>query len=183
MSDIAEHVVAEQCFALEFEERGLNRFMSVRFWKDQHLCELPATGLTGDLRSLSRLLSLTSTKIDVVACSGGPADLIRTINQSPNFTRSTQAVRFEQLDLPHLLNKMSYSVFGHIELFSVLRGLLISLGGSQTEDWVLRSPEQAKVSVPSIHLNEIGQTLRGTPFRSSHLCGIDHVFVVNGLMD
>ena len=53
------------------------RSMSVRFWKDKELCwlfvcrsGLPTTDLTGELCSLVRLLSVTSTGADIVACSG-----------------------------------------------------------------------------------------------------------------
>ena len=38
MNAIAEHVPSEQCFGLEFEDRGASRFMSLRFWKGQELC-------------------------------------------------------------------------------------------------------------------------------------------------
>ena len=155
MSDIAERVATEQCFAIQYEDKGTNRFMSVRFWKGQCICkvlvcrsELPASEPTGELGLLSRLLSVISTKADVVACSGSPADLIRTIDQAPTFVRGIQSCfRFERLDLLGLMHKTSYSVFGHIDFFSVLRGLMISLCGSPSKAWVQRSPELARVSV------------------------------------
>ena len=43
------------------------------------------------------------------------------------------------------MHRTSYSVFGKID-FSVLQALMVSLGGSLTEDWVMRSPELTKVS-------------------------------------
>ena len=154
MSDIADQISTLQCFALEFEDQGPNRFMSVRFWKGQYLCKvivcrsgLPTTNLTGELGSLARLLSSISTKADKVACSGCPSELIRTIDEVPTSVRAVQSCfRFSQLNLSKLMHKSSYSVFGHIDFFSVLRGLVISLGGSANEDWVQRSPVLAKVS-------------------------------------
>ena len=154
MSDVADQISSLQCFALEFEDHGPNRFMSVKFWKGQSLCRvvvcrsrLPSTDLTGEFGSLARLLSVVSTKADVVACSGCPADLIRTIDEVPISARAVQSCfRFSQLNLSKLMHKKNYSVFGHIDFFSVLRGLIISLGGSTDEDWVRRSPELAKVS-------------------------------------
>ena len=154
MSDIAEHLAVEQCFAIEYEDKGPNRFMSVRFWKGQRLCRvpvrqsgLPATELTGELRALSRLLSV------VAACSGDPADLIRTNDQSPSFA---QGFRFEQLDLLRLMLKNSYSVFGHIDFFYALRGLMISLGGSHSE--VPHKPLTAYLTLHPIH--QQGQGVR-----------------------
>ena len=154
MSDIADHVSTSQCFALEFEDEGASRFMSLRYWKGQHLCRvvicrsgLPTTDLTGELGSLARLLSAVSTKADIVACFGCPSDLVRTLDEIPTSTRAVQSCfRFSQLNLPKLIHKRSYSVFGHLNFFSVLRGLIISLGGSSQEDWVQRSPGRVKES-------------------------------------
>ena len=154
LRDVAEQVSGLQCFGLEFEDQGSDRFMSVRFWKGQTLSRviicrssLPTTDLTGELGSIARLLSAISTKADVVACSGCPSILIRTIDEIPTSVRAVQSCfRFSQLNLSKLMHKQNYSVFGHVDFFSVLRGLIISLGGSGDEDWVQRSPVLAKVS-------------------------------------
>ena len=136
MTDIADHVTTEQCLGIEFEDQGLNRFMAVRFWKGQSLCRvvicrngLPASEMTGELGSLARLLSVVSTKADIVACSGVPVELLQTLDQSPFFTRGVQSCfRIEQLDLSKLMHKSNYSVLGHIVFFSVLRALFINIG-------------------------------------------------------
>ena len=128
--------------------------MSVRFWKGEEFCRvlvcrngLPSSELTRELGSLSRSLSVVSTRTDIVACSGCPGDLLRTVDQHPFFTSGVQSwFRFEQVDLPRLMHKLNYSVFGHIDFFSVLNGLVISLGGSLTTDWIQRSPELTRVS-------------------------------------
>ena len=154
MSHLAEQITREQCFATEFEDRGPNRYMTVRYWEGQSLhrvlicrSQLPATDLTGELGSLSRLLSAVSTKADIVACSGSSVDLLRTVDYSPLFSQAVQSCfRFDQLDLPKMMHKTSYSVFDHIDFFPVLRGLVISLGGAYSEDWCQRSPELAQVN-------------------------------------
>ena len=133
--------------------------MFIRFWKSRELCRvtvcrngLPSSDLAGERGpTLARLFSVVSTKADIVACSGCPAELLRTIDELPTTTRAVQSCfRFSQLDLPHLMHKLSYSVFGHIDFFSVLKGLVISLGSSLREgwdDWVQRSPELVRVSI------------------------------------
>ena len=85
MRDLAEQIATSQCFRIEFENVGLNRLMSVKFWKGDSLCRvfvcrsgLPSTDLTAELSSLSRLFSVVSTRADIVACSGFPVELIKT---------------------------------------------------------------------------------------------------------
>ena len=154
MEDIAEQVAASQHFGIEFERRGANRFMFLRFWKGAKLCRificrsgLEGTGLTKKLGSLSRLLSVISTAHDVVAISGCIVDLIRTVDKHPSYPRGVQSCfRFESLNLQTLMHKMNYSVFGHIDMFSVLQCLLVSLGGSLSEDWITESAELIRVS-------------------------------------
>ena len=129
--------------------------MSLKFWKGESLCRvfvcrsgLPSTDLTGDLGSLSRLLSVVSTKADIVACSGCPVQLIKTIDYSDLFSRAVQSCfRFEHLRLHTMMQKPTYSVFGRIDFLSVLKFLIVSLGAATGEDWVLQSPDLAQDSI------------------------------------
>ena len=113
MSDLAEQIAITQCFGIEFENVGLNRLMSVRFWNGDSLCRvfvcrsgLPSADLTGELGSLSRLLSVVSTKADIVACSGCPVELFKTIDHSDLFSRAVQSCfRFEHLRLETIMHK------------------------------------------------------------------------------
>ena len=107
MEDIAEQLAASQHFGIEFERRGTNRFMSLRYWNGAKLCRVficrsgfAGVGLTEELGSLSRLLSAISTAPDVVAISGCAVDLIRTVDEHPSYPRGVQSCfRFESLDL------------------------------------------------------------------------------------
>ena len=155
MEDVAEQIIASQHYGIEFEKRGANRLMSLRFWKGAKLCRifvcrsgLSGVGLTEEMGSLSRLLSAISTAPDVVAISACAVDLIRTVDQHPSYPRGIQSCfRFELLDLRTLMHKVNYSVFGHIDMFSVLQCLLVSLGGCVSEDWVTESTELVRVSL------------------------------------
>ena len=154
LSDIAEQVTVEQCFAIEFETAGVYRYMTAKFWKGHELCRvlicrssLPASDVTGELGCLARFPSAVATQPDVVACSGCHVDLAKTIDQSDYFPQGIQSCfRFEQLSLPTLMHKPKYSVFGQIDFFSWLQAMMVSLGGSLTEEWAMRSPELTKVS-------------------------------------
>ena len=129
--------------------------MSVRFWKGDSLCRvfvcrtgLPSSDLTGELGSLSIFLSVVSTKADIIACSGCPIELVCTIDRCGLFSRAMQSCfRFEHLNLQTMMHKPTYSVFGRIDFFYVLKNLLVSLGSATDEDWVMQSPELAKISV------------------------------------
>ena len=154
MEDIAEQITSEQCFSVEFEKKKTFRFMSIRFWKGSELCRvfvcrsaLPSTDITGELGCLPRLLSVTSTSVDIVACSGDPIGLIQTLNQSSFFSRGIQTCfRFDNLDLPTLMHKLSYSVFGKIDFFSVLQALIVAVGNPHAEPWALKSTNLSRVS-------------------------------------
>ena len=156
-ADLAEEVSFTQHFSVEFETWDTNRLRSIRFWKGYFLCKtyicrtgIPSTGLSGELISLSRLLSVVSTKTDVVAFSGVPLDFVRTVDQRDTFPRGIQwCYIFESLSLQGLMHKSSYSVFGEIDLFWVIQDLIISLGGAKTEDWASKSPELTPVSFSS----------------------------------
>ena len=132
--------------------------MSVCFWRDEKLCRvfvcrtsLPSSQLAGEPGSLSRFLSVVSTRADIMACSGCSVDFVRTLDHCSYFPREVQnCSRFENLSLFSLMHKRSYSVFGKIDFFSVLQALLVSMGGSQVEDWVLESPSSNELVVNSL---------------------------------
>ena len=185
LEDIAEQVTAEQVFAMEFEDDGVYRFIYLRFWKNNKLCRvlicrsgLSSPTLIGEFGSLSRLLSAISTKADIVASSGCHSDIIRTICHSPYFTRGVQSCfRFEKITLSKLMHKTSYSVFGRIDFFSVLKGLLVSLGGSLTEEWVIQSPELTRaissctlemLTLPTLCRELLGQWKNVQQFLTNH---------------
>ena len=162
MEDTAEQVSTEQCLAIEFENVGAYRFMSVHFWRGKDLyrvlvCRswLPSVNIAGERGSLARLLSVTSTQVDIVACLGCPVSMIQILNESSFFSRGVQCCfRFDHLILPILMHKIRYSIFRRIDFFSVLQCLMGSRGGSQTENWVLQSPELLRETLSSIAGNE-----------------------------
>ena len=93
MEDIAEQVAVQQRFAIEFVNVEAYRFLTVRFWKDKDLCRisvcrsgLPFVNIADELGFLARLLSVTSTQVDIVERSGFPVSLIQSINQSPSYS-------------------------------------------------------------------------------------------------
>ena len=107
----------------------------------------------------------------MVACSGYPVEFAKTIDQSEYFSQGVQSCfRFEQLSLARLMHKASFSIFGKIEFFSVPQALMVSLGGSLTENWVMCCPELSKVSNNGIvHLHVVLMVQRGTGVSGSNI--------------
>ena len=153
LAEIGERVTSDLQYAIEFEDKGLNRFMYARFWKDDVLCKVLicrsgvlVRGLNGELGSLARLMSAISTQADVVSCSGVPSDFIKILNKFEFQNKGIQfPFKLSRTPLREMMHKESFSVFGRIDFFSVLQALVVSLGGCTKEIWALESTHLLKV--------------------------------------
>ena len=174
MKDLGQHLLITGQFALEIEESGRFKFVYVRFWKDDNLVKVflcrygvQSPPLAGELGALSRILSVVSTRPQFVACSGFPVDFVQTVDDSGIFKRTLQSpFRFESVDLQTIMHRDSHSVFQRIDFFSVLQGLIVSLGGSLTCPWTLECPELSKVMYILCHVSS-----------HCHQCSIERVYV------
>ena len=153
LAEIGERITSELQYAIEFEDRGLSRFMFARFWKGDTLCKVLicrsgvlVRGLNGELGSLARLMSAISTQADIVSCSGVPLDFVKILDKFEFQNRGMQfPFKFGRVPLRELMHKESFSVFGRIDFFSVLQALVVSLGGCTKETWALNSTHLMKV--------------------------------------
>ena len=153
ITEIGERITSSLQYSIEFEDKGLNRFMYARFWKDNVLCKVLICrsgvlirGLNGELGSLARLMSAISTQADLVSCSGVPLDFIKILDKFEFQNRGIQfPFKFNRVPLRDMMHKESYSVFGRIDFFSVLQALVVSLGGCTKETWALNSTQLLKV--------------------------------------
>ena len=152
LDDIGQHVVAEGQYSVEFELKGLFLFIHLRFWRDNQLCRvvLKRTGRSvrqtqAEKSLLSSLLAAISTRPNPVCASGCSLELIEELDKNPLFTFGVQSFkRFDEVSSAKLMHKESYSVFGRIDFFSVLKYLVVSLGGSLDMECVLLAPELSK---------------------------------------
>ena len=155
MSDIATHVNLNREYAVEFAVDGVFLLIFIRFWRVDELCRVfikrtsRLQGLTSaEMCLLSYLMGTLSTTPKLICATGCSARTVQLLDHSPYASFSIQSPpRFEELNLPNLMHKKCSSVFGKIDFFSVLRYLIISLGGCLELDWVLLSPELSKVRV------------------------------------
>ena len=158
MKDFGQQALTSGCYSLEFETRARFKYAYVRYWKDNtlvkvYLCRFGRQNapLAGEIGVSSRVLSVISAKPQIVGCSGTSPDFIQALDESGLFTHTVQSpFRFDSVCLETLMHKESFSVFERIDFFSVLRGLIVSLGGSLHLSWTLSAPELSKVVI--IHL-------------------------------
>ena len=93
-------------------------------------------------------MGVFSTKPHLVSCTGSTLNTVIMLDHCPYSTYGVQSPpRFEELSIKSLIHKKGYSVFGKIDLFSVLQFVVVSLGNSLDLDWVLLSPELSKVGI------------------------------------
>ena len=151
--DIAEHVVASDEYSLEFVKQGVFLLVFIRFWRKDELCRvfLKRTGRVLGQSSaeqclISYVMAALSTSPNLVSCSGSTLETVQLVDNSPYFKYGLQRpLRFEEFSIARLMHKESYSVFGRIDFHSVLKYLIIFLGGCLDCDWTLMTPILAKV--------------------------------------
>ena len=154
IEDLGSQINSSGEYAVESATDGVFLLSFVRFWHTDQLCRvfLKRTGRVqgqsqAEVCLISYIMGAISTKPRLVNCTGSSARTVQLIDQSPYSPYGIQSTpRFEELNLPALMHKKSQSVFGRIDFFSVLRYLVISLGGSTELDWVLLSPALTKVN-------------------------------------
>ena len=108
-----------------------------------------AEHLAEEFRLLYVLLSAISCKPQLVCCTGGSLDFLKLVIDCPLFfTHRVQCIaRFNELSVAKLMHKQSYSVFGRIDISSVVQHLIIFLGGSLQYEGTLLASELSKVGI------------------------------------
>ena len=158
--DIGTHVVESGEYSLEFVKQGVFLLVFIRFWRKDELCRvfLKRTGRvlgqsSAELSLISDLMAVFSTTPNIVSCSGGTLETIQILDNSPFSKHGLQRpLQFAEFSLARLMHKESYSVFGRIDFHSVLKYLIVFLGGCLDCDWTLLTPVLAKVChFPSLY--------------------------------
>ena len=154
LSDIGNSIDSLGAYSVEFEERGQFCFLSVRFWKGDVLCRVMLSRFgrtiphpTGYFGTLSRLMSGISVQPDLVCVSGCLSEVVQSFEKSGLFKKGVQyPFRFDEFNLPRIMHRQNFSVFGRVDFFSVLDHLISSLRGALYHSWTLETPELVKVS-------------------------------------
>ena len=153
VKDLCQQVLSSGCYSLEFETRGRFKYGFIRFWKDTVLVKaficrfgVQSPPLVGEMCVASRVISAVSTKPQIVGCSGVPTDFVRVLDAYEGLKRTVQSpFRFDAISLPALMHRQGFGLFGQLDFFAVLQGLIVSLGGCVHLRWTLSTPELSKV--------------------------------------
>ena len=148
-------MVASGEYSLEFVKQGVFLLVFIRFWRNGELCRvyLKRTGRvlsqsSAELSLISHVMAALSTSPNLVCCSGSTLETIQLVDNSPYSKYGLQRpLRFEDFSIARLMHRESYSVFGRIDFHSVLRYLIVFLGGCLDCDWTLMTPVLAKVII------------------------------------
>ena len=84
----------------------------------------------------SQLLSAISLEPTIICCGGRSADSIKSLDKSPSQKAGIQyPFNLLPLQVEKLMHKPSFSVMGKIDMFSMVRTLLVRLSGLLDEKW------------------------------------------------
>ena len=116
-----------------------------------------AVGQTSaELCLLPYLLAAISHRASPVCCSGCTQSQVQLLDECPLLTLTVQSRRhFEEISLEKIMYKKSYSVFGRIDFYSVIKYIVFCLGGSLDLEWILVAPELVRVSVTAILVADV----------------------------
>ena len=154
--ELVKHVSAviarEGAYSIEFSVSSHRRTMSLCFWEGKRFLCLPMLHCGRDVPPtksyIDRLLSAISGDATIICCGGSNADFVKVLDKNPGRKAGVQypfalaPVQFERL-----LHKPSISVMGRIDMFSMLRALLLRLNGLLDERWVQSTQYFRKVRI------------------------------------
>ena len=156
MTDISSCISATGFYSFEFEKKGIYGLVYVRYWKSTslvrvYMCQYKLTSAPSSdiLNSISRVLSVLSSKLKVVCVSGCTVEIVQTLDRCTLYQQGIQyPFRFSSMSLPQLMLQTGGSVFGKIEIFSQVKFLLGFLEGCQDLPWIGSMPTLVQVSIP-----------------------------------
>ena len=88
----------------------------------------------------SQVLTAVSLEPAIICCAGESADFIKALDKAPSQKAGIQyPFNFLALQIKKLMHKPSSSVIGKIDMFSMVRTLLVRLSGLLEDKWRQRT--------------------------------------------
>ena len=137
LKHIAVVLEREKMYSLEFTTTSVRRKLSINFWKGKDLVTMTIAQCGRDVPSVkssvllcSQLLSAISLEPTIICCGGGSANFIKSLDKAPSQKVGIQyPFNLLPLQVEKLMHKPSFSVMGKIDMFSMVRTLLLRLSG------------------------------------------------------
>ena len=143
LKHIAVVLEREKVYSLELTTTSVRRKLSISFWEGKDLVTMVIAQCGRDVPSVkssvllcSQLLSAVSLEPTIICCAAGSADFIKALDKAPNQKAGLQyPFNLLALQVEKLMHKPSFSVMGKIDMFSMVRTLLVRLSGLLDEKW------------------------------------------------
>ena len=109
-------------------------------------CSRDVPVVKGNVSMVGQLLSAVSTDPTIVCCGGADSNFIKALDRDPTRKAGVQyPFCLIPVQVERMMHKPNVSVMGKIDLFSMLRTLLIRLSGMLDAPWVQSSRYLRKV--------------------------------------
>ena len=150
----------EKVYSLEFTTTNIRRGLSSRFREGTELvtkavahCGRDVPAVTSCVLLWSQLLSAVSLEPAIICCAVGSADFIKALDKAL-YQKAGMQYPFNFLPLPMemLMHKPSFSVMGRIDMFSMVRTLLVRLSSLLDEKWTQSAQLFRKVEQLCLHV-------------------------------
>ena len=128
---------------MEFTSNSSRRSLSISFWEGKESvtvtlahCDRDVPVVKSNVLLMSQLLGAVSTEPRVICCGGSSLEFIKALDQAPSQKAVIQyPFSLSPVHVEKLMHKPSFSVMGRIDMFSMLRTLLVRLSGLLDGKW------------------------------------------------
>ena len=143
MKHLSVVVGREKVYSLEFTTSSSRRGLRISFWEGKELISMTIAHCGRDVPFVkssvllcSQVLSVVSLEPTIICCACGSADFIKALDKAPSRKGGIQyPFNLVPLQVEKLMHKPSFSVMGKIDMFSMVRTLLVRLSGLLDEKW------------------------------------------------
>ena len=143
MKHVAAVLQHEKVYSFDFTTSNVSRRLSICFWEGKELVTVTIAHCGRDVPSVkssvllcSQVLSVVSLEPTIICCAGGSADFIKALDKAPSRKGGIQyPFNLVPLQVEKLMHKPSFSVMGKIDMFSMVRTLLVRLSGLLDVKW------------------------------------------------
>ena len=143
LKHLATILQREKVYSLEFGSTTNRRGLSMSFREGKelitmtiaHCCRDVPVVKSGVLLS-SQSLSAVSTEPRIISCGGSSLEFIKALDKAPSQKAGIQyPFSLSSVHIEKLMHRPSFSVMGKIDVFSMLRTLLVRFSGLLDERW------------------------------------------------
>ena len=147
LSRVVDWAKAHQFYSLDFEERGESLWAFMLTWEKSTFRQVAVTvtdrfavDATHELSVLGSVVAAVGGSASLVAVFGGSHVLADTYGEYPGSGYKRKLVEYPIFDLRRLkrcLQKVSSSVFGSLDPFSMTEFIVTGLKGAEHRDWMM----------------------------------------------